>query len=629
MNQNPIPPAAPTLSASVQACAVTLTIQDNSDTEDGFFVYALPETSVSFKRITSLKAHPGAGSLQYTLQNQRGHVQFFAAAYNTAGESPSAPAAVNVTASQCNPIQSNPGGLRYQNGFLSIPNNVQLAYFYASVNGGAWQRSPAVHTFINPTTGPVDLRPELNQMLGADASGELDLDVWGWSGETLVHLGQLHNHANLPTLEICNLTSVINCTGPMTEGYWMTELSVDPDKAETTRKLRWTVAESDVTYSIWQVSSLPFPAEYSVGAPPGLLISGISQATVSIDGFAKGDFTIDFKSDLQVPATQNAPTPNAAPTANARQWSTPDPDLIEELTGIISKPFTANMQSQKLYIRVMPIAGGHPGTEPSNSVRVSLAPSEETPPITINPQAAYKYKVEIVPGSYVNEIFPVLKTGILGCSIITAVDHDAFIEWYMQAYGTLANMAGAEQSYQFYYSHLNQPICPATVDMDPSITPEDIFNTLKSFWDALTSTFDQIKTGLVESIASFIPGCGATCQSLLMTGLNFTITFFTGLPPSIPSFDALVDMGLEYAVQIAITQAGIPYCDEICQKAISDTIQDVARTSPNRAKPSQAVQIKITPYGQRMGIISRRFASHPASRISRSLAACMNAAWCR
>ena len=165
-NSNANVPAAPALTVSVEGCNVTLTIQDKSDDEDGFFVYALPETSVSFTRITSLKAHTGAGSLEYTVQNQRGNVQFYVSAYASAGESPSAPVAVDVNGLQCNPAQAETGGLKFEGGFLVLPDNLQLAYFYASINGGAWQRIPLDHQFLEPVTGQIDLRAKNSRTSG-------------------------------------------------------------------------------------------------------------------------------------------------------------------------------------------------------------------------------------------------------------------------------------------------------------------------------------------------------------------------------------------------------------------------------------------------------------------------------
>ncbi len=243
LNLNATAPAAASLSATVEACNVTLFIQDNSENEDGFFVYALSETSTTFQRIAGLKSHPGTGLLQYPLQDQRGSLQFYVGAYNAAGETPGTPAAANVTDPQCDPAtdQNTSAGLKLQNGFLTIPNTVQLAYFYASINGSEWQRYPAGHTFLEPTAGAIDLRTQIQQLSGGDASDAMDMDVWGWSAGALVHLGPLHFSPNLTSLAICNLS--VGCMGDLGQLQWKTEAVVDPDTASPSRKLEWKPTE--------------------------------------------------------------------------------------------------------------------------------------------------------------------------------------------------------------------------------------------------------------------------------------------------------------------------------------------------------------------------------------------------
>jgi len=581
LNRNTNAPTAPLLSASTKDCSVTLTIQDNSDNEDGFFVYSLPQTSVSFTRLTSLKSHTGTGSLQFTLQNQAGYLQFFVASYNSGGESASSPVAVNVTGSQCGPVQlvGLPGNLQFQNGSLTIMNKVQLAYLYFSINGCAWQRLPAGHEFWDPASGPVNLKAALDPLLAEHTPATLDMDVWGWSGDKLVHLGLLHDAANSPTLEICNLGAIVGCGGDQGDLQWRTDVVVDPDQADPTRKLNWTADGSDITYAIWQVSSKPFPAQYSVGAPPGLLISGISEATASMDGtFSYGSFIIDFKTDLQNTGNEALPLPTATLDNNSRRVEGFDSFGNSDLAGIFNAPFIFYQFDQTLYIRVMPIAGGHPATDPSNSVTVKLEPSVPNPPIHISKYPTYV--IEILPETYVNEIKPILQQGILGCSVITAVDHDTFIDWFMQIFGKYSNYFNlpslAEQNYQFYADRIGITVCPSLVTEDEPGILEQVGQAFLDMWSALASTIEQIKGELVNLIASLIPNCDATCKMVLMTGLNFAITFFTGLPPSLPTFGDMVDMGMEYAVQMAITQAGIPYCDPTCVETISDTVQDAA-----------------------------------------------------
>jgi hypothetical protein len=257
-------PTPPVLAAAVGVCNVTLTIQDNSDPEDGFFVYGLTDGATSFHRLTSLQAHKGTGALQYSVPNQRGHVEFYVSSYNASGEAKSAPVAVDVTAPQCNPGSGSQGNVKYEGGYLIMPASIQMAYLYASVNGSTWQRIPTDHLFMSPTAGKVDLRSKVQQLLGGASSGEVDLDVWGWSGGVLEHLGQVHVNINFASLAICDLGT--DCSGDMGSTHWVNAATVGSDQLKTTRAFRWSAQGIDITYGIWQVSTQPFPAEYSIGA---------------------------------------------------------------------------------------------------------------------------------------------------------------------------------------------------------------------------------------------------------------------------------------------------------------------------------------------------------------------------
>ncbi len=587
-------PAAPALQASVDGCNVTLTIQDESDTEDGFFVYSLPETAAAFQRLTSLQAHSGPGSIQYTLPDQRGHVEFYVSAYNSAGESPSAPVAVNISSPECAPAQGDQGDMDFTGGILTLPPGVDLAYAYGSTDGGAWQRIPAGHEFFEPASGTIDLKAKLQPLLGDQSSGAADLDLWGWSGGALVHLGQMHVNAKYSSLAICNLSA--GCSGDMGAAHWVTEAVVGSDKEQTSRKLQWKAPGADINYAIWQVSTQPFPAEYSVGAPPGLLISGISEATVNAQtGTAGGDFTIDFNTDLQIPSQDAQAAEPKRVTGFLGQTNSFDPALLSGFVGGMNTPLALMSYQpwfpQKLYIRVTPMAGGHPAAEPSNTVLVNYTPTGDPPPINISKVPSYK--VEVVPDSYVNEVKVVQQMGILGCSYLTGVDHDIFVEWYILTYqikglDPAIVSAQAEAAYQWWFDRIGWKACPSVVEDDEPNVFEQFAAAIEASWNYLSSTFEQLKGILVGALAEIIPGCDAKCKSVLMTGLNFAITYFTGLPPSIPNFDDAVNMGIDYAVQMAISQAGIPYCDQTCQDAIADEIKEVGSKVVGASKSQPA-----------------------------------------
>jgi len=581
-------PAAPSLQAAVGVCNVTLTIQDSSQDEDGFFVYALTDSAASFDRITSLKAY--TGTLQYVVPNQHGQVQFYVSAYNTFGEAPSAPVQVDISSPQCNPTPAETGGLKYSGGILSLPKGTQLAYLYASINGGTYQRLPPGHAFMRPSSGQVDLRSQIQQLLGGAATGEADLDVWGWKDGALVHLGQLHININFASLAICDLG--LDCNGDMGSTHWVTQATVGSDQANPTRAFRWSAQGLDITYAIWQIGSQPFPLQYSIGAPPGLLASGISQADVDpVSGAAGGIFNVDFATDLQAAA---APSFNHLagfhlPGQSSNNFDTSLlPSLGVQWNSQLASAILQVALSSTFYIRVMPMAGGHPSTDPSNTVVVTYRPTGPVPTVQI-----YKvpsFSVQVVPGSYTNQVMSSPMLGVLGCSIITGADHDTFVTWFkdnLAAQPFFSNFNDEQQStiadsaFQVWNSHIGDKICPAaTAESD---TPwydqfwEDLGDAVSDLFNSLSSALDTIKGTLVDALASIIPGCGPSCSDLLMTGLNFTITYFTGLPPNIPSYNDMVNLGISYAVQTAIDQSGIPYCDETCQGKITSEIQSISQ----------------------------------------------------
>ncbi len=68
------------------------------------------------------------------------------------------------------------------------------------------QRFPEEHEFLDPSPDPIDLRNTIGEVLGEGTSGGADIDVWGWSGGALVHIGQQHINLKFTSLSICNLS---------------------------------------------------------------------------------------------------------------------------------------------------------------------------------------------------------------------------------------------------------------------------------------------------------------------------------------------------------------------------------------------------------------------------------------
>lgn len=122
-------------------------------------------------------------------------------------------------------------------------------------------------------------------------------------------------------------------------------------------------------------------------------------------------------------------------------------------------------------------------------------------------------------------------------------------------------------------------LCPAPLPEES--TWDYVVDQLTEFWKSVVQAFNAIKNSLVNVVAEGLNGlfgadfCGETCKAGLMTALNYSITYFTGIPPTLPSFGELVEHGIDYTVSLAISEAGIP-CDADCAAEIRAGVETVA-----------------------------------------------------
>jgi hypothetical protein len=122
-------------------------------------------------------------------------------------------------------------------------------------------------------------------------------------------------------------------------------------------------------------------------------------------------------------------------------------------------------------------------------------------------------------------------------------------------------------------------LCPAPLPEES--TWDFVVDQLTEFWEGVVKAFNAIKNGLVSAVAYGLNKmfgddfCGETCKAGLMIALNYSITYFTGIPPTLPSFKDLVNNGIDYTVSLAISEAGIS-CDSKCAATIRAGVQTVA-----------------------------------------------------
>ncbi len=186
------PPKAPKIWAkrSTDSCDIELRIQDKSDNESGFVVERITvfQNSLSSEIIAKLDAHKTTGVFKYidTLVGAEKY-EYMVYAVNKAGNTMSNV----VTVSKTNKVCQNPAGytpVGASNTIIKPEKKVTKMYCYMSTNGVDWTRIPSnPNEFITGTNGEFDVKPYLGEPGGL----AIELDCWGWDGDTLIHLGKI------------------------------------------------------------------------------------------------------------------------------------------------------------------------------------------------------------------------------------------------------------------------------------------------------------------------------------------------------------------------------------------------------------------------------------------------------
>lgn len=133
-----------------------------------------------------------------------------------------------------------------------LPFSLDLAYFYIQQVSGesktqAWRVPEGSRTFLPESGVKLNLYNYLDSVadLRMAPDLELEMDLWGWSGGTLIHAGAYHLSLHRSILLICSVEGAGGCTGGG-GGQWLPEITLSTSKAV-----------SEQAYEImWQASSL-------------------------------------------------------------------------------------------------------------------------------------------------------------------------------------------------------------------------------------------------------------------------------------------------------------------------------------------------------------------------------------
>lgn len=567
-------PQAPELTYSLEDCQTTLIITDRSADELGFFIYRSGAGSSSFQRVAELQNQAGAGAFSYSEPNPAGGTIYYAAAFNSAGENPSTPVQISNSDTSC-PESGN-------DGFADLPapeelETLDLAYFYYSFDGSGYRRYPPnPEDFLTPSEYPTSLRAVVKGLTSTSSvmARQADLVVWGWSGGSLVNLGAFQLEIDNSHLQVCNLGT--GCTGDVASGFRSTFGELANDAEDQKREFYWATNAPSTSAVLWQISTSPFSGDFSPH-PYSLVAAGCSE------GGSSGSFLVDFK-DLDA----YLPAPSAC-GGYSQPWM--------EYSGFGWEQSLFPGLETHYYIRFTPFSGNQPAGKPSNTVEILAKPGESVIEPIIVDHLPEIYQVEVVDFTPIKKMDP----RYWGCVSITGLDYNAIWDYYRSLKPANITDAMIDQFADKIYNDLNYAVqnnlvvCPAPYQGSSgsgSVLSEwgsMLVESLKEIWEDVVSAFNALKAGIVDQVANAISKlgipCDAECRAGLKLGLEIGMTYFTGIPPNLPSYEQLKNQGLDYMIEMAAAEAGIP-CPEQCQEILREGLEDVIdAAAQNNAQP--------------------------------------------
>jgi LysM repeat protein len=588
-------PAAPELSYGITGCRVDLVLVDKSENEDGFFVYRADLGSTAFKRIATLGANDGALPLMYSDGEGGSHREYYVAAFNGAGETQSNLVSVDLTDPACSPIA--PGSLHLIGERLFLPKPVDAVYAYVSVNNSSvWTRVPPdPNAFLTPEGDSVDLGPYIDAQLRP--IGQLALEAWGWTGGSLENLGTAQTmDATLEgdtQLIVCKLGA--SCPPDHTSTAWGTEDTVGSEGDYVPyRGFYWQTNLPGVTGALWQIALSPFSAEFNLD-PPDLVDSGQQQGAP--EGFFQADFG-ELSTTVLDGELPNIPSPKVPPLT--------------------------------YYVRLIPMAGSQPAGEPSNVVTIHYQPLGPAPtaernelPDIYNIQIIYfedeqymdpnVWGCVVVQENYFLAINPIHMFGGGGPHYDPS-DPDCFDPTKATCWALEPGWGGERMTFDKTLFFLaGQTLCPTKISAPSELEAllKGIGGMLKDAWDATVEGVNWTKGQIVSAAIGGIEEvfgveCSGICADVVETGIDLAITYFTGIPPELPSSEDLLNVSVDYAVELVMSEMGADCssledmgldCKALIREGLKAAYEASVLTSSNQACASAetAAQYGVEP----------------------------------
>jgi|GEM_PF-1087970 len=567
LHSDPNAPAAPlALRDDMQwdqdKCLPVLWVDPKSSDEDGYFVYR------NGQRIGTLPKDPipGAGFDFHDFDKITGVFTYTVAAYNTAGENYSNP--VTFDLSQCTygpgqfaSNQSSTGGVSIQNGVLTLPFAVDLAYLYVDINNGAHiERIPSGSSnFLSHSGYQFDLNNYLGSLIGQiqDADLEVNIQVWGWQGGQVNEVGTYTATLHRTVLAICSREGKNECLGAQgpVRPAWTDEVGLSSSLPLEDQVYDLFVSQSPAMKGealIYQVSYKPYTDSGCEGTN-GIFLSYAADPANPPDQFAMEDYYYDLQPGQPVQETFDGNCHFASPIL--KQVFPP------------GTPFS-------LYVRLIPEDRQGDSELPSNTVVLNYMTTPGSPeasyPLASNLPSLYTVQILKNDPSHPYQPPVFIDKALWGCvTVISTGERD----------------------------------CPPPPDTsshnwDAAWLAEGEANEIATGVNDLTALYDDAKDDIVSDVAGAIgSACGDDCKSVITGVLDYGITALTGLPPALPNFDDLAAQGIAYtADQIQSSLTGYQ-CGETCTDAVKSKLSQLVQEAQQlESEPSCTADQNVANY---------------------------------
>lgn len=543
----------------------------------------------------------------YKDKNVYGSVSYMLGAFNGAGEAKSDPIVVSLAAQGCEPPESSTNPVKLKDGKISLPAGIDMAYFYFQYSVGdgplskGWRVPAGERTFV-PNTGKLfDLNVYLDEIASivGEADYKINMEVWGWLGGKLVHVGNFKTQIIRPVLLVCSKEGDGACSKG--DGVWSTKINMSETKPvnEQVYEFKWIGGKNAPLDKVCLQLSTTF---YATQTMKGLGNDGLLYTVCN--STYEGVIGDVYEYVMTVPLGRILYPASTADRSNYGWNYDEDQYLSDGLTGWppaeikMGDPFSVFARAYFNYGYDNHVYNRFSNTDVIG-YKTSKFPSELPP---LSSEFKSLFDVEILKNTYVPVGFESGKDEDFGCVIV-----DGYSEALLAEFAKNAELAKTEKdgAMKMLYEQLSQPkyslgqkICPSPVppectDAEWLCGLKELWKTIKAAYNTWTEAWDMYAQWLTQVIAEAIPGCDERdwCKGTIGTAVNVAFDYMSGGTTNLPDIDRLAaDNAAEFlynaAVEYEKQMTGLDYSlidtvcsDDMagCQEKLADYFYDNLR----------------------------------------------------